>query len=316
MSKGPNSGIETSSGELSSNERLARSLDLVRLAPLMEITSGRTEVTIGLIDGPIDGEHRELKHENIRVLAPGGHKRNLPAEGGGMARMHGTFIAGILSGRRTSTAPAICPGCTLLLRPIFEETAGGRGQEIPTASFAELAAAIVECVDAGAHVINLSVAPARPSLREQSDLHDALDYAARRGAIVVAAAGNQGALGSSAITRHHGVIPVIACDLHGRPSAHSNLGSSTGRRGLRAPGERVTSLGPDDGHPLTLDGSSVAAPFVTGTIALLLSAIPDAAAADLRLAVTRARRSTRAAIIPPLLDAWEAYQTISRSRAR
>ena len=49
---------------------------------------------------------------------------------------------------------------------------------------------------------------------------------------MVAAAGNQGTLGSSAITRHPWVIPVVACDLRGRPMNESNLGSSIGRRGL------------------------------------------------------------------------------------
>jgi hypothetical protein len=41
----------------------------------------------------------------------------------------------------------------------------------------------------------------------------------------------------------------------------SNLGGSIGRRGLGAPGDGVTSLG-TGGEPLTLGGTSVAAPFV------------------------------------------------------
>jgi hypothetical protein len=63
----------------------------------------------------------------------------------------------------------------------------------------------------------------------------------------VAAAGNQGTLGSTAITRHLWVIPVVAYDLQGRPMDQSNLGSSIGRRGLGAPGDRITSLGAEDG---------------------------------------------------------------------
>ena len=91
--------------------------------------------------------------------------------------------------------------------------------------------------------------------------------------IVVAAAGNQGALGSSAITRHPWVIPVVACDDRGRPTNESNLGGSIGRRGLSALGAGVTSLAAE-GEPLTLGGTSVAAPFVTGAIALLWSDFP------------------------------------------
>jgi hypothetical protein len=35
--------------------------------------------------------------------------------------MHGTFVTGMLFARRNSVAPAICPNCTLILRPIFVE---------------------------------------------------------------------------------------------------------------------------------------------------------------------------------------------------
>ena len=99
----------------------------------------------------------------------------------------------------------------------------------------------------------------------------------RRGAIVVAAAGNQGALGGFAITRHPWVIPVTACDNRGMPISESNLGGSIGRRGLAAPGDAVTSLSAA-GQVLTFGGTSVAAPFVTGAIALLWSEFRGASA--------------------------------------
>ena len=146
---------------------------------------------------------------------------------------------------------------------------------MPSATPQELAAAIVECIDAGARVINLSLALAQPSTKGEQALEEALNQAVRRGVIVVAAAGNQGTLGSSAITRHPWVIPVVACDLRGRPMNESNLGSSIGRRGLSAPGDGITSLSAE-GQPLTLGGTSVAVPFVTGTIALLWSEFPAA----------------------------------------
>jgi len=42
------------------------SLDLVKLTPLMELTTGRPEVTVGLIDGPIAVSNPDLATENIR----------------------------------------------------------------------------------------------------------------------------------------------------------------------------------------------------------------------------------------------------------
>jgi len=234
---------------------------------------------------------------------------------GSIACLHGTFIAGILSAERNSPAPAICPDCTLFVRPIFAETTSGR-EHMPSATPQELAAAIIECIDAGVRVINLSLALAQPSTKGERALDEALDRAVRQSVIVVAAAGNQSTLGSSAITRHPWVIPVVACDLQGRPLNESTLGSSIGRRGLRAPGDGVTSLGAE-GQALTLGGTSVAAPFVTGAIALLWSEFPTATAAQIKIAVTQASAAPRrATVVPPLLDATAAYQSLSAAYAR
>jgi subtilisin family serine protease len=283
-------------------------LDVVSLSPLMERTAGIAEVAVGLIDGPVAANHADLATENIRSLPsrrPGPSERTA-----GVARAHGTYVAGILSARRESAAPAICPGCTLVVRPIFLEPAGA---DLPSASPGQLADAIVDCVDAGARILNLSVALAAPSPNKEAKLEQALGHAARQGVIVVAAAGNQGTLGSSAITRHPWVIPVVACDLRGWPLAISNLGGSIGRRGLMAPGDQVTSLG-INGQPVTSGGTSAAAPFVTGTFALLWSMFPQATAAEVKSAVTGAG-VRRAAVVPPPLDAWAACQWMQNRRA-
>jgi subtilisin family serine protease len=177
---------------------------------------------------------------------------------------------------------------------------------MPSATPEALAAAIIETIEAGARVLNLSVALAQPSMRGEHALEEALDYAVSRGVIPVAAAGKQGTLGSTAITRHPWVLPVVACDRQGGPMRASNLGSSLGRRGLMAPGEDITSLGAD-GTPLTFGGTSAATPFVTGAIALLWSEFPAAIATEIRYAVTQASAPRRTTVVPPLLNAWGAY---------
>lgn len=283
-------------------------LALVKLSALMEISRGKAEVGIGLIDGPVAMDHTDLTGSRIRAL-PG----KLSAEctlANSMACRHGTFVAGVLCATRNSAAPAICPHCTLLVRPIFAETTAANGP-MPSATPEELAAAIIDCIKAGARLLNLSVALTQPSLTGQRELEEALDWAARRDVIVVAAAGNQGTIGSSAITRHPWVIPVVAYDSSGLPLDQSNLGRSIGRRGLGAAGDEVTSLGAA-GNPMSIGGTSVAAPFVTGTIALLWSLFPMATAATLKIAVTQAHTSRRRSVVPPLLNAWAAYQFIQR----
>ena len=285
-------------------------LELVKLTGLMELTSGAPEIVVGLLDGPVAANHPDLVSENIREVP--GKPRGTCVQASSLACAHGTLVAGILSAKRGSSAPAICPGCTLLLRPIFLEPAGGNELLLPVATPEELAAAVVECVNAGARVLNLSVGLAEPSLRAQRELDEALNHAAKRGTIVVAAAGNQGAVASSAITRHPGVIPVIGYDAQGRPMGMSNIGSSIGRRGLGAPGEGVAGLSAAS-PSLSSSGTSVATPFVTGAIALLWSLFPDATASDLKLAVTNGSTPHRTSVVPPLLNAWAAYQFMVRA---
>lgn len=283
-------------------------LDLVGLSPLMARTSGRPEISIGLIDGPVALDHPDLAVQNIREV-PG----DLPAAGADAsdaACAHGTFVAGILLASRGSPAPAICPGCGLLVRPIFAGIPSN-GEQMPTATAKELSRAIFDVIDAGARVINLSVALEHASPRGAQGLREALDFALRRGTIVVAAAGNQGSVGSSAITGHPWVIPVIAYDLRGRPMDLSNLGASIGRCGLGAPGEAITSLGTMS-KPVTMAaGTSAATPFVTGAAALIWSEFPTAPAAAVRSAVIQAAAPRRASIVPPLLNAWASYRAMS-----
>lgn len=184
---------------------------------------------------------------------------------------------------------------------------------MPGATAEALAAAIVDCIAGGARILNLSLAVLRASAGGERDLALALDEAARRGVLVVAAAGNQGTLGSTSLTRHAWVIPVVGCDLQGRVLEVSNLAASFGQRGLSAPGEGITSFEPG-GALIVSGGTSVAAPFVTGAAALLWSEHPRASAAAIKLALTRRSEASRRRLVPPLLDAWGAYQFIQSAR--
>lgn len=287
-------------------------LELVKLTTLMKRTNGNPEVKIGLIDGPVVVQHPDLASAHLREI-PGNNGATC-TQANSMACLHGTFVAGILSAKRGSAAPAICPNCTLLIRPIFSETTSGKDYT-PSATPLELASAIIACIDAGVRIINLSLALAQPSTKGEQALEEALNQAVKRGVIVVAAAGNQGTLGSSPITRHRWVIPVMACSLVGRPLNESNLGASIGKFGLSAPGDSIISLGAE-GKPLTLGGTSVAVPFVTGAIALLWSEFPKASAAQIKFAITQSSKPRRASVVPPLLDAEAAYQVLLTTNAR
>jgi subtilisin family serine protease len=293
-------------------ENCRAAIDLVRLRPLMDRTTGSPEVRIGLIDGPVDLDHPHLQSARVRAVSPA---LNIACgDTVTEACTHGTLVAGVLVGERSSGAPAICPGCTLLVRPIFLEKRSVH-RNSTAASVEEVAAAIVEAIDAGARILNLSAALIEPSTRAERRMHEALDYAAQRGAIVVAAAGNQATLGSSAITRHPWVIPVIASDLSGKPTLESNLSHSAGKRGVAAPGEGIKSLAPN-ASIRDFAGTSAAVPFVAGAIALLWSLLPGATAGQLRHAVSRCGGKQRSSVVPPLLDGADAYQLLSWQQQR
>jgi subtilisin family serine protease len=283
-------------------------LRLVGLPELMGITAGSHDIAVALIDGPVDSNHPDLATENMQVLP--GRTGATCASPESVACTHGTNVAGILHAKRESLVPGICPGCALLVRPIFAETAAlPKNGGLPNASMGDLATALHEVIEAGARVVNLSVGLVEPSLRAESAIDWALEQATRRGVIVVAAAGNQGMLGSSAITRHPWVIPVVACDRQGHALALSNIGASIGRHGVTAPGHDITSLAASGGHA-TFSGSSAAVPFVTGAAALLWSIFPRASAAQLRLAITGSLVRRRS-VNPPLLDALAAYRALA-----
>jgi subtilisin family serine protease len=286
--------------------RAGRSLEQARLQALMALSTGSRDVAVGLLDGPVARDHPDLAGAAIKDVA--GAPSGTCGEPDSTACVHGTFVAGILVAGRRSPAPAICPDCTLLVRPIFREVSNAGS--MPAATLEEVAHAIVACVDEGTRIVNLSAAAVELSSRSERRLEQSLDYAVRRGALVVAAAGNQGMVGGSAITSHPGVIPVMAYDSRARPMSQSNLGSSIGRRGLGAPGEGIESLGPK-GVTLTLGGTSFAAAFVTGAAALLWSEFSSASATEIRAALLQGQRRT--AVSAPLLDASAAYDTMRRT---
>jgi subtilisin family serine protease len=293
------SGHRTEPAPVGSSDQVS----LMNLHRLMALTVGRPEVAVGLLDGPVATHHPDLITANITSLA--GAAAAVGASHGA-AREHGTFVAGVLSARRASVAQGVCPGCTLLVRPIFGDAA--EGDVGLAATLSELADGIVQSVDVGADVLNVSAAVVGRGERSDQRLNQALDYAMQRGSLIVAAAGNQGLVASTLITRHPWVIPVVGFGLDGRPLAMSNLAGSLGKRGVGAPGERVVSLSPGGGSA-SWTGTSAATPLVTGALALLRSLLPGVPPAALRWAVNAAA-GRRRTLVPPLLDAWAAYRLL------
>jgi subtilisin family serine protease len=159
---------------------------------------------------------------------------------------------------------------------------------VPTPDFGldgnspEVAAAIEAAVADGMNVINLSIG--EPEVDPARDLVvRALDNAARAGVVPVVAAGNDfGDFGAGSITspaNAPAAIAVAAADSHDVIADFSSSGptpiSLEMKPDVTAPGVGIlSSFPPSQGTWGTLDGTSMAAPHVSGAAALLLERHP------------------------------------------
>jgi subtilisin family serine protease len=285
-------------------------LEQTKLRSLMTTSSGLPEVVIGIIDGPVDFSHPDFEDCNIRTVR--GSQYTACKSVSSIACIHGTFIAGVLSGKRERHSPSICPNCNIIIYPIFTDDSDNNNNNtffIPSSTPKELARAIVETVNAGAKIINLSIGLSISSLTLYQELQEAYNYASGHGTIIVIAAGNQGNIGYTSILNHSWPIPVASCDEFGMPDFHSNFGSSIGSSGLMAPGVNVTSTSAGGGYR-QMSGTSISVPFVTGAIALLCSIFPKATTEEIIYSVRMISSFNGRSMIPPILDAEAAVEKL------
>ncbi|MGI8762166.1 MAG: S8 family serine peptidase [Jatrophihabitantaceae bacterium] len=189
---------------------------------------------------------------------------------------HGTAVTGIIAAPQLGTVPfvGVAPGATIV--PIKQSNTSndnlGRRSGI--------ARGIRYALQAGARVINISVTVPSPG----ADLDAAVAAAARANVVIVAAAGNDGsgvnatAYPAAYSLKYDNVIAVSATDSSDAVPQFSESGHYVT---LCAPGVGVLAPARQSGYT-KLDGTSFAAPFVTGTVALMLSAHPAMSAAAVR----------------------------------
>jgi membrane-anchored mycosin MYCP len=223
-------------------------------------------VTVAVIDSGVDANHRQLRG---RVL-PG--RDYLTTSGVRDGRTdcvsHGTEVASIIAAGPASGTSfvGLAPGAKILPIRVTEATdaqAGGRA-----GNGAGLAQAINAAVNAGAQVLNVSMVLYRDDPRVRA----AVSNAVRHDALVVAAVGNGhiNAPGPDPVpypAAYPGVLGVGAIDSTGSRLPQSQVGSYVD---IAAPGADVTAAAAGDGL-LLVSGTSFAAPFVSGTAALIRS---------------------------------------------
>lgn len=235
----------------------------MKATEIMEQIKGDANICIAVLDGPVDLNHPcfdKAKITQLETLVSG------VAENGSSAH-HGTHVASLIFGQHDSTIRGISPGCRGLIIPVF---ADGPDDSIASCSQIDLAHAITQAVEQGAHVINISGG----ELVSSSEPHPLLDKAVRlcaeNNVLIVAAAGNDGCQCLHVPAAISSTLAVGAMDAQGLPLYFSNWGQEYRNNGILALGEKLlgAALG---GYVTTKSGTSFATPIVSGIVALLLS---------------------------------------------
>ncbi|UDF14671.1 S8 family serine peptidase [Antiquaquibacter oligotrophicus] len=248
-------------------------LDAYGIRQAWSTTQGQG-ITIAVIDTGVDGTVAELSG----VVVGGADFSGLGASDGqkpvgSTGSDHGTMVGSLAAGRGTGADSGVigsAPAATLLSASIgFGEGA--------TSSDDQIAEAVRWSVDNGADIINMSLTRNTPDWPESWD--DAFLYAFENDVVVVAAAGNRGSgttqVGAPATMP--GVLTVAGVDAAGQASFDASSQGIT--IAVAAPSENLVGVTPGGGH-VRWNGTSGAAPIVSGIVALVMAAHPELDAAN------------------------------------
>ena len=250
-----------------------RSRDAIHLPEAHNYSQGDSQITVAVLDTGINLDHPEL----TKVLLPGydfvnildgvgkfvgdylGYDEDPEDEVG-----HGTHVAGIIAGQGLKMPLGVVPDCKIL--PVRVLGAMKRGSKKVGAGLLDnINTGIKWAIDHGADVINMSLGVKHTGGGLPHE--EVVAYAKRKGVTIVAASGNDGKeeLYYPGALPH--VITVGAVDELNHVATFSTYGKQVD---LVAPGTNIYSTYLHEDYGFST-GTSHAAPFVTGAVALLKS---------------------------------------------
>ncbi|EFO79910.1 peptidase S8 and S53 subtilisin kexin sedolisin [Oscillochloris trichoides DG-6] len=229
-----------------------------------DISTG-SAIVIAVLDTGVDANHIDLQGQVISGFNAftGGNDTN---DDNG----HGTAVAGLIAANTNNGegVAGICWGCKILPIKVLDSQGGGDD--------ASVAAGIRWAVDNGARVINMSLGGSD----ESQTLRDAVDYAAARGVLMVAASGNERSEGN-ATSYPAAYDSVIAVGATGNTDVVTGFSNTGPYVDLAAPGVGLWTTLPGNQYG-TPNGTSFASPYVAGAAGLAFSVRPDLPIADIR----------------------------------
>lgn len=227
----------------------------IEAAPLPSPARLRPPVLVAVLDTGIDGGHRDLAGKVVADIGFVADASTADLYG------HGTPIAGIIAADPDSDSGVA--GLSPDSRLFNVKVADDRGSAVD----GDIARGVVWAVDNGARVINISIelSDSTPRLKE------AVDYAWNSGAVVVAAAGNDGGSQPVYPAAYDKCLGVTAIREGGELAPLANYGDWVD---VAAPGFDIYTTLPGDKFGLK-HGTSFAAAYVSGLAALLFPLVTD-----------------------------------------
>jgi len=185
--------------------------------------------------------------------------------------MHGTAVTSVMVAAQDGAGMVgICPWCRVVAVKVLDSQGSG--------SLDVVASGIVYAAQNGARVINLSLAGPIGS----QTLEDAVNFAWNQGAVVVAAAGNDGNSSTLYPAGYANAISVASTNSGDKHSCFSNY--KAGYISVAAPGEAIYVI--DINNSTTgynyYSGTSLSTPHVTGLAGLILGKDPNLSNAQVR----------------------------------
>ena len=240
-------------------------------------------VKIGIVDTGVDLTHEDLAGKVVENTSCVGSEGD-PAKCKGTAQDdqgHGTHVSGIAAALKDNGKgiAGVAPDAKLVVAKVLASTGAGSSNDVT--------AGIKWVVDHGAQVVNLSLgdpAQAVTQLFGPGDLNEGIQYAWSHGAIAVVAAGNSNAAGLGLEGSSYGNVNAIIVGATGPDDSVAHYSTPTGQAkwAVLAPGGAADRKKEDDVYSTYwkkgeqnaygyLAGTSMAAPHVSGAIALLLA---------------------------------------------
>lgn len=233
-------------------------------APEAWATTTGQNIRVAVLDSGVDQDHEDISSK--LVLQRNFSTSNTVDDIYG----HGTHVAGIIAATTENSVGVggACPGCNILNGKVLRDDGYGASSWVSSG--------ITWATDNGAKVINMSLGFTSKS----KTLERAVNYAWNNGVVIVASAGNGGNQAKEYPGAYTNVIAVAATNNNDAKASFSTYGARW--VDIAAPGENVFSTFPN--HSFTIqtkygrsqnydyaNGTSMAAPMVAGTAALVWS---------------------------------------------